>query len=171
MEETGIGREQPLIAHDAAPKVSQPGTGPLDDPPPPIAPPLAPILMGGVRMGAPGGDDRLHAPPRQARPLRVALIAAIRDQSVGPRAGASRLPRAADRDRVQGLLEARDLRRGGRVQGLLPTEGPRHRPAPSPSCPCPAWWYQLWAPLFRGDKATINNACIPAELLSVIELG
>jgi hypothetical protein len=116
MEETGIGREQPLIAHDEAPKVPQPGKGPLDDPPPPIAPQLAPILMGGALMVAPGGDDRLNALPSQARPQRVAIIAAIRDQVVRPLAGASRLPRAADRDGVKGLLEERDLRRGRRVQ-------------------------------------------------------
>jgi hypothetical protein len=36
MKEPGIGRDQPLIAHDEAPKVPEPGKGPFDNPPPAV---------------------------------------------------------------------------------------------------------------------------------------
>src|SRR5574337_1048354 len=54
---------------------------------------------------------------------------------------------------------------------MLPAEYPRHRPEPSTSCPCPAWFCPLWRPFFRGRKAAIRKALIPPELLPVIELG
>jgi len=116
MEETGTGRDQPFVAHDEAPKVPPPGTRALDDPPPPIAPQLAPILGSGPFMGAPGGDNRLNAPPCQASPQRVAIIPAIRNQALGPLAGPLRLSRAPDRDGIERPLEKGDFRWGRRVQ-------------------------------------------------------
>jgi hypothetical protein len=55
MEETGRGREQPLVAHDEAPNVSQPGKGPFHDPPASVAAQFTPVLMGRIFGVAPGG--------------------------------------------------------------------------------------------------------------------
>jgi hypothetical protein len=89
---------------------------PLYDPSSPVPSQLAAILLGGPRMIAAGWDNRVDAAPDQAGAQRVAIIAAIGNQALGPYAGASRHPRAADRDHVEGPLEARDLRRGCRLQ-------------------------------------------------------
>src|SRR5919108_2008508 len=171
MEETGIGRNQPLIPDDEAAKVPQPGKRPFDAPPAAVAPQLAPILMGGSRMVAACGNDRFDSPPGQARSQGVALIASIGAQAIGPFAGTCGLPRAPTRDRVERLLKEGDFRRGRRVQVCSRRRSPRHRPEPSTSCPCPAWRGRLWAPFFRGDKATIDKAFVPAQLLLVIQLG
>jgi hypothetical protein len=116
MEETGIGRDQPLIAHDEAPKVPQPGKRPLDDPPSPIPPQLAPILMGGPFMGAASRHNRVDAAPGQARAQGIAVIAPIRNQSLRSFAGASWFSGAPNSDGVERLFEKRHFRRGCRFQ-------------------------------------------------------
>jgi hypothetical protein len=67
MEETGVGRNQPLIADDESAKVPQPGKRPFDNPPAAVASQLASILMGRALVVPSSGDDRLDAPPGQAR--------------------------------------------------------------------------------------------------------
>ena len=47
MKEGAINRERAVIAHDQAPKVSEPGVGSFDDPAAPVAPQRAAILRGG----------------------------------------------------------------------------------------------------------------------------
>ena len=116
MEEASIGGDQSLIAHHQTTEMTKPGEGPFHDPPASVAAQFTPVLMGRMFVVAPGGDDRLNAPVGQPSAQRVAVIAPIRNQALRPYTGAPRLPRAADRDRVEGLLEERDLRRGRRVQ-------------------------------------------------------
>jgi hypothetical protein len=116
MEETSIGRGQPLIAHDEAAEMAEPGEGPFNDPPPPIPPQLTPILMGGPLMVAAGRDNRLDAAPGQAGTQRVAVIPSIGDQSLRPFAGASWLARAPNGDGVERPFEEGDFRRGSRLQ-------------------------------------------------------
>jgi hypothetical protein len=116
MEEAGRDRDQPLIADDEAPKVPQPGERPLDDPPPAIPTPLPPILMRRLLVVPPSRDDRCNPPLSQAGAQGIAVIASIRDQALGPLAGPAGFGGAADSDRVEPLLEKRDLRRGRRVQ-------------------------------------------------------
>lgn len=60
---------------------------------------------------------------------------------------------------------------GRRVQGLLPAESPRHRPAPATVCPCRAWSCRRWVPCFRRHEAAIGTACTPTNLCLVIRLG
>jgi hypothetical protein len=122
MEETSIGRGQPLIAHNQAAEMAEPGEGPFNDPPPPIPPQLTPILMGGPLMVAAGRDNRLDAAPGQAGTQRVAVIPAIGDQPLRPFAGASWLAWAPNCDGVERPFAACDFRWGSRLQGLLPTE-------------------------------------------------
>jgi hypothetical protein len=171
MEETSIGRDQPLIAHDEAAEMAEPGERALHNPPPPIAAQLPAILVCGPLVVGTGGNDGLNTPPGQPRAQGIAVIPPVRDQAVGA------LPRPAgfagppDGDRVEGRFEERDFRRGSRLQGLLPAEYPRHRPEPSTSSPCRVSSCRPWPPFFGGDKAAISKAFIPAELLRVIELG
>jgi hypothetical protein len=116
MKETCIDRDEVFVADHKAPKVPQPGERALDNPPPPIPPQLAPILMGRSLVVATRGDDRLDAPTGQPSTQRVAVIAAIGNQAVRPLARAPRLARPADRDGVEGRFEERDFRRRCRVQ-------------------------------------------------------
>jgi hypothetical protein len=65
MNETGIGRDQTLIADDQAAKVPQPGKRAFHDPPPPVSSQLAPVLMGRSLVIPSRRDDGLNAPPSQ----------------------------------------------------------------------------------------------------------
>src|SRR4030095_15955745 len=116
MEEAGIDCDQPFIADDKAPKVPQPRECPFDDPPSPIPPQLAPILMGRALVVAPSRDDWLNAPPGQPSAQGITVIAPIGNQARRPFAWASRLSRASNRDGVERLLNEGDLRRGSRLQ-------------------------------------------------------
>jgi hypothetical protein len=152
MEEARIGRDQPFVAHDEAPKVPQPGKRPLDDPPPPIPPQLAPILMGGTLMVAPGGDNRLNAPPRQASPQRVAIVTPIRNQALGPLARPPRLARAPDHNGVERLFEEGDFRRGSRLQ-VCSQRSTRAIDQNHPLCVLPALRLaDFGSPFFAGIK-------------------
>src|SRR5919202_5435435 len=116
MKEASIGGDQSLIAHHKTAELAEPGDGPFHEPPPAIPPQLPAILMGGSLVVAAGRDNGLNPPPGQAGPQGIAVVAPIGDQTLGPLAGPSRLARPPDGDRVEGLLEERDLRRGCRVQ-------------------------------------------------------
>src|ERR671930_1014675 len=116
MKKASSGRDQLVVADDEAPKVPEPGERPLPDPPPSIAPQLPPILMGGPRVVPPSRDDRLDASAGQPRPQGVAVIPPSGDPAFGALAGAPRLPWTPDRDGLEGLLKARDRRRGSRLQ-------------------------------------------------------
>jgi hypothetical protein len=116
MKQAGIGRDQLLIAHHEAPKVAQPGKGPLYDPPAPIPPQFTAILVRGPLMIGAGGNDWLDAAAGQPGTQGIAVIPPIGNQTLGPFAGASWLARAADRDGVERLFEERDFRRGSRLQ-------------------------------------------------------
>src|SRR5262249_60990955 len=53
---------------------------------------------------------------------------------------------------------------------MLPAEYRRHRPVPSTSSPCRAWWGRFWRPFFRRGEATVDEALVPADLLPIVEL-
>src|SRR4029450_9135114 len=111
MEEAGIDCDQPFIADDKAPKVPQPRECPFDDPPSPIPPQLAPILMGRALVVAPSRDDWLNAPPGQPSAQGITVIAPIGNQARRPFAWASRLSRASHRDGAERLLNEAHLPR------------------------------------------------------------
>jgi hypothetical protein len=48
MTESGIGRDQALVAQDQTPKLPQPSQGVFYQPPPPVAPQLTAVLMRGL---------------------------------------------------------------------------------------------------------------------------
>src|SRR5262245_40535989 len=107
MKEASIRREQTIIAHRQAAEVAEPADRALDDPAPSIATQAARVLVGGLGVVRPRGNDGLNAPSLQEAAHGVAVVAAIADQ-------AFRL--AADRLTRERFLEERDLRRGRRVQ-------------------------------------------------------
>src|SRR5919201_4301208 len=117
MKETSTHRDEPLIAHDEAAKMPEPGEGAFHDLPPPSAPQLAAILMRRPFMVGASGDARLDPPTCQACPPRGAVIAAISHQPFRALAGSPGLPWPPDGHGVESLLEARDLRWGCRLQG------------------------------------------------------
>ena len=79
----------------------------------PIAAQPATIVVSSAEVPVPIRNDRDDAAPVQALPQGVAVVAAVRNQSVGmlsrPAAVAARDP-----DRVQGRVDERDFRRTGR---------------------------------------------------------
>jgi hypothetical protein len=116
VKETSIGGNQALIPHAQSAEVAEPRERALDDPPAPIAPQLPAILMRRLRVVPSRRDDRLNAPTGQPGPQRIAIIAAVRDQTFRSLAGAAGFPWPADGDRVKGRCETGDFRRGRRVQ-------------------------------------------------------
>jgi hypothetical protein len=119
---------------------------------PAIAVQPPPILMGRFLVVPPSRDDRLNPQPGQAGSQRVAVIASIRDQALGPLAGASGLPRPADRDRVERFLEAGDLHRGRRVQ-VCSQRSTRAIDQNQPLCTlAPLGLADLGPPFFAGMK-------------------
>jgi hypothetical protein len=92
----------------------------LDDPPPATPPQFPAALMRRPLVVTPCRDHRVDAAPSQARPPRVAIVAALCNHAVGPLAGASRRPRPPDRGHVEGPLEEGNRRRGRRDQVCSP---------------------------------------------------
>jgi hypothetical protein len=62
MKETGKGGDHSFIPHNQAAERPEPRERGLDDPPPPISPQLATILLGRVVMVPLHRDDELNAP-------------------------------------------------------------------------------------------------------------
>ena len=116
----------------------------------------------------PCGDIRVDAPPSQARPQRVAIVTAIRNQAVGPLAGTSRLPRPLDGYRVEGLLE------GVTSAGdAAPRYTPNRVAVPSTSTlhwvPLPRFVFPTLSPLLPGNETAIRKALLPAQFFLVVE--
>src|SRR5690242_12848771 len=105
MKEAAIGGQQRVIAHGQAAKVAAPADRAFDDPAASIAPETPPVLVGGLRVLAAGGNDGLNAPALEPGPGGMAVVAAVGDRPRG---------RATDRLARERLLEERDLRRGRR---------------------------------------------------------
>jgi hypothetical protein len=116
MKEACIGGDQTFVADDEASTVPHPGQRPVDDPSSAITAQRPPLLMGRLLGVPPRRDERCNPPLSQAGAQGVAGIAAIRKQALGSLAGPSRCARAADRERLEGLLKAGDFRLGGRLQ-------------------------------------------------------
>src|ERR671916_3163042 len=73
-----------LITHDQPPEVLQPRIGPLNDPAPPVAAQLPPVLMRRDGVVAPLRDDWRNVVLDQQRTHSVAIIAAVGDQPLRP---------------------------------------------------------------------------------------
>ena len=107
MKEAAVGREQTVIAHGQSAEVAEPADRALDDPAASITAQTPPVLVGGLRVVAAGGNNGLNAPALEETAGRIAVVGAVGDQPLG---------RPADRLPRERLLEERNLRWGRRVQ-------------------------------------------------------
>ena len=87
--------------------MAEPRERALDDPPSPIAPQRAPILVGRVFVVPPRRHDRLDTPAGHPRAQRIAVIPPIGNQAFGPFAGLPGLARPSDRHRGPSWRHAR----------------------------------------------------------------
>src|SRR6202163_4116357 len=53
----------------------------------------------------------------------------------------------------------------------LPEEPPGRRPPPSTSSPCPAWFFRLRSPFFRGSNTPVQTRVAPLQLLALVQLA
>jgi hypothetical protein len=152
MKEACVGSHQPLIAGDEAPNVAPPGARPLDDPSAAVPSPLAAVLMSGMLMGPPRGDDGLNPPVRQAGTQRTTVIATVREQALGPLAAPPGFARPSDGERIEGRFEGCNFCRGRRVQGCSP-RGTRAIDQQQPLGPLvPLGLPDCGPPVFAGTK-------------------
>src|ERR1700688_1416252 len=56
-------------------------------------------------------------------------------------------------------------------EGSFPEEHRGRRPPPSTSSPCPAWFFRLHSPFFRGSKTPIQKRFAPLQLLAFVQLA
>src|SRR6266446_10630674 len=63
------------------------------------------------------------------------------------------------------------LPRERQSEGTLPEEDRGRRPPPSTSSPCPAWFFRLRSPFFRGSKAPVQERFAPLQLLAFVQLA
>src|SRR5712692_1301517 len=57
------------------------------------------------------------------------------------------------------------------LRKTITEEDPCRRPPPSTSSPCPAWFFRLHSPFFRGSEAPIQEGFAPIQLLALIQLA
>ena len=84
MKEAALRREQAIIPDGQPPEVAEPPDRALGNPAPPIAAQAAPVLIGGLRVVRARGNDGLNAPALEKAPDRVAVVATVGDQALGP---------------------------------------------------------------------------------------
>src|SRR6202162_547592 len=54
-------------------------------------------------------------------------------------------------------------------EGSFPEEDRGRRPPPSTSSPCPAWFFRLRSPFFRGGKTPVQKRFAPLQLLALVQ--
>jgi hypothetical protein len=156
--------DRTLITHDQPPEVLPPRVGPLNEPAPPVASQLPPVLMRGSGIVAPLRDDRLNIARAQQRTHSVILIAAVGDQPLRLMRPAMVAAAALDPDVVARPFEEFDLRRGRLPHAyterktLAIGHNPPRRPRPRAVLPTRS---PLCAPSRTGPRA----ALVPADLL------
>ncbi len=117
MKEASVGCDQSFIPHHETAKGAHPRKGALHDPAAPVAAQRPTILVRRPLGVLPGWDDGLHPPALQPFPQGIAVEGPVSDQPVGPLARPAWLARSASSDRLKGLLQEGDFRRGRRGQG------------------------------------------------------
>jgi hypothetical protein len=115
MKECLIHGDVALPAHDEPAEIPQPGEGPFDFPPAPIAPQLPTVLQWGPHTVFPMGANQLNAAPGQPLTQRVRITGFVIDDTLGMLA---RPPRTVTGhgNRLQGRLQQRHFGWGRRVQ-------------------------------------------------------
>jgi hypothetical protein len=101
-------RDEVVIAHDQPAEAADPGVGPLNLPPLPVAPQGPAILAALPAPALAKRHDEFDPSPGQALPVRVAVVGPIGDHPRRLRARPAR-PRPRDLDRGERGLEERDF--------------------------------------------------------------
>src|SRR5713226_6293928 len=57
------------------------------------------------------------------------------------------------------------------TEGSFPEEDRGRRPPPSTSSPCPAWFFRLHSPFFRGSKTPVQERFAPLQLLAFVQFA
>ena len=104
------------MTHQQPPAPAQPRERPLHNPAMAIAPQLAAVLVGRIRMVPLCRDDRLDPALGQPRPQPIAVVTAVQHQPIRLRPRSPRPMRPPYLDRGDRLLDELRLVRTGRVQ-------------------------------------------------------
>src|SRR5258708_30404407 len=56
-------------------------------------------------------------------------------------------------------------------EGSFPEEDRGRRPPPSTLSPCPAWFFRLRSPFFRGSKTPVQKRLAPLQLLALVQFA
>lgn len=139
MKEARIGCDEPLLPHQQASKMAEPGKCPLTDPA--IPPELASTLTHRFAVVGSGGDDRLNSPLHQG-PLSRLLSSPSHRPSGGLDAGG-----VAQASTVSRVFSTSVTSAGNAKSRYAP-----NRVKPFTSCPCPFWSWPLWIPFFAQAK-------------------
>lgn len=116
MNEGGVGGSAVFVASGESSEVSEPRDGAFDFPPFSVSSEWATILGIGLLAVFAMGTDQFDAALLQPVAQGVAVVGAVGDQARGVAARASGLA-VADLDGAERLLDERDFRRAGRVDG------------------------------------------------------
>lgn len=156
-----IELQAPLVADGLASEAQEPRVSPLDDPLPPVAAQLAPVLESVVAAPQMRGDQVDAARP-QPRPQAVAVVRAIGNHPRGLLAGTAR-PRARDgdlRQREFGELDLGDVgRRKVHAERKTRAVDQYHKLRPL-TLACEA---DAGAPLFAGAKVASRKASLQSS--------
>ena len=106
--EEHLGRA--IMAHQETTIGAQPGNRSLHDPASTVASKHSPVFEPADATVLPVGTDQLDAPQGEGAPERIAVVAAISDQTRGLRAGVSAASKG-DGNGLQGAVDERRFRR------------------------------------------------------------
>src|SRR6266852_5594492 len=136
MKEGAIDRERAVITHHQATEVAEPGVSAFDNPTALVPPQRSAILRCGFLPVRAMRRDQFDSAPRQPLAQRIAVVGFVGDHP-------------------------HRLLPGTPSEGTLPKEDRGRRPPPSTSSPCPAWFFRLRSPFFRGSKAPFQKRFAP----------
>src|SRR5712692_8009507 len=149
MKESAIYRERAVVAHHQAAEVSEPGVGAFDDTATPVSCGWSDAARSVRFRAVPAAraTDRCRRLCRRS-PASVSAEDALHDDTDLRGSSRASFPRAG-------------LPPGMQSEGTLPKEYRGRRPPPSTSSPCPAWFFRLRSPFFRGSKAPVQERFAP----------
>lgn len=152
MKKSRVTFDQAIVTGAKPAKPTNPSDGSFNNPTFSVTSQLSPILMCRLCVVPAGRDDRLNPPFYQHLSRLVAVITAVRNQSVWPLPRATWVMTFLDRDGIERLLKERDLRRGRRVQ-VCSQRSTRAIDQNHPLCAlAPFGWAHSTPPFLAGAK-------------------
>ena len=171
MKERPVDREGAVVAHDQALEVPQPRVGALDD-----AAPFVPLQRPAIPRCRPNAIFLVWADqfdPTLPQPLSewIAVVRFVSDHPLRLLPWPAGVMTPPYPDHSERRFCEPDFRRRGRVKVVSRGEDRGLRPPPSTSSPCPAWFFRLRSPFFRGSKAPVQERFAPLQLLAFMQLA